>query len=281
MVLCDALSVRGVVSPVSPNPAPVTEACETVTLEPPVLVNVTVCDCWSPTVTLPKASLLGLSVSEPGVDAAVPVPVRLRLAVFEALLVTVTDALKVPTEFGANVMLTGVLCPAARVTGRPGAVREKYWVEIATPLIITVADPEFVAVADRVLLVPAVTLPKFNVADERDREPDATWTEEPALKPWQPVRKERPATTSSAAATLTCFAHLLVTILGSVNHGIGTQDPKTVWSGGRLIPNSFLLASQCKVDTCSTGCYPPKGQRQNVPCLVLLGAVPRSTEHTF
>jgi len=144
-------------------------------------------------------------VSCPGVDADVPVPVRLRVVEFEALLVTVRDALKAPVAFGLNMMLTGVLCPAARVSGRLGAVREKYLVEIATPLTVTVAGPEFVAVAERVLVLPAATLPKLNVADESDSELACVWFE-PVLKPWQPVRMARPATRRSAAATLRGFA---------------------------------------------------------------------------
>lgn len=35
--------------------------------------------------------------------------------------------------------------------------------------MVTDAGPEFVAVADRLLLLPAVTLPKFKLADSRER----------------------------------------------------------------------------------------------------------------
>ena len=126
VVLCEGLSVSGVVRPVNPKPAPLTEACETETGDPPMLVSVTVCVCWLPTVTLPKVSLAGLRESCPELVAAVPVPVRLRVVVFEASLVMVTDALKAPTVSGQNVRLTVVLCPDASVSGRLGEVREKY-----------------------------------------------------------------------------------------------------------------------------------------------------------
>jgi hypothetical protein len=167
VVLCDALSVSGVVMPVSPKPVPLTEACETVTLDPPVLGRVTVWDCWLPTVTLPKVSLPGFSESCPGVDAEVPVPVSVRLVVLVALLVMVAVALKFPAALGLNLTLTVVLCPDARVIGRLGEVREKYFVEIATLLTVTEFGPELVAVAERVVLLPAATLPKFKVAADR------------------------------------------------------------------------------------------------------------------
>lgn len=96
------------------------------TLDPPVLVSVIVCDCVAPTFTLPKPALVGLSASWPGL-AAVPVPESARLvALFDALLEMVTVALKVPAALGANLMPKVALCPDARVIGRLGAVKEKY-----------------------------------------------------------------------------------------------------------------------------------------------------------
>jgi len=136
-----------------------------------VFVRVAVCDCWAPTVTLPKSALVGFSASCPAVPVPVPVPDRFRVAVLAASLVIVAVALNVPAALGENVTLTGVLCPAARVSGRLGAFREKYLVEMATLLMVTAAGPEFVAVADRVLLLPAATLPKFRVALPRVRVP--------------------------------------------------------------------------------------------------------------
>jgi hypothetical protein len=45
LVLSEALSVSGVVMPLSRNPAPLTETCEMSTLELPVLVTVTYRGC--------------------------------------------------------------------------------------------------------------------------------------------------------------------------------------------------------------------------------------------
>jgi hypothetical protein len=139
------------------------------TLDPPVLVSVTVCDRLAPMLTLPKSSLAGLRVSCPRA-VPVPVPESVRfVTVFDALLVMESAALKAPTALGVNWMLIVVLCPAATVIGRLGATREKYLVEIAALLTVTDAGPEFVAVTVRFLLLPAATLPKSRVVLRRER----------------------------------------------------------------------------------------------------------------
>jgi len=138
------------------------------TLELPVLVMVTDCDCLAPTLTLPKSSLAGLSVSVPG-TAAVPVPESERfVTVFDASLVMESVPLNAPAALGANLILIVALCPAVTVTGRLGETREKYGEDIAALLTVTDAGPEFVAVAVRVLLLPAATLPKSSVVLSRE-----------------------------------------------------------------------------------------------------------------
>jgi hypothetical protein len=99
------------------------------TLDPPVFVNVTVSDCWDPSVTLGKASLVGLSANCPGEDEPpllqLPVSV-IDVTLLDALLATLSVALKVPAALGVNTTLMVVLCPEETVAGRVGAVNEKY-----------------------------------------------------------------------------------------------------------------------------------------------------------
>ena len=180
------------------------------TLDSPVFVRVAVCVCCVPTVTLPNPSLLGLRVSSPGgAPVPVPVPTRSKVAVpFDASLVMVAVALKDATPLGANEMLMRVLCPAATVSGRLVGAREKYWLEIAMPEMVTVASPEFVTVADKNLLLPAATPPKSRVDVDSESVPDCCLlSDPPTLKPWQPASKMSAAErTTTCAAFEGCFA---------------------------------------------------------------------------
>lgn len=69
-------------------------------------------------------------------------------------------AVNAPTAFGENSTLTGMLCPAAIVAGRVGAINVKKLVEIAALLMVMDDDPLLVAVSDSVLLLPEFTVPK-------------------------------------------------------------------------------------------------------------------------
>lgn len=121
--------------------------------------------------------------------AVVPVPDRARLVTESmAVLEMEIEPLKVPAAFGANTTLRGTLWPAAMITGRLGELRLKYLVETATLLMVTAAEPEFVAVVDIVLLLPAFTLPKLRDGLVREIVPLWDEFEEPVLRPWQAVK---------------------------------------------------------------------------------------------
>ena len=168
-----------------------------------MLVSVTVCDCWAPTVTLPKPSLAGLvaSVPEAGpLEVPVPESRSCEVGLDASLLVIVTAAVKAPGALGVNLMLIGVVCPAATVIGRLGDIREKYLLEMAALLTVSDAFPEFVALTDTVLLLPLATLPKFRLEFARERPVGSCWLPA-ALTPWQPTRTVRPAIRSNAPAS--------------------------------------------------------------------------------
>ena len=162
---------------------PAIETCEMSTFAEPLLVSVNVCDCCEPTVTLPKASLLGLEPRSPcGLEVPVPESDS-ATEVSLALLETVTLAVKAPGALGAKLMLTGTLCPAATVIGMLGETRVKYLLEIETPLTLTESGPELAAVKVSVLLLPACTVPNCRVPVLSVRVVVCCWLEPPALTP--------------------------------------------------------------------------------------------------
>jgi len=61
--LFPGLMLNGVAMPLRLNPAPEIWACEMVTVAVPELVRLIVCELLFPTVTLPKAALVGLAPS--------------------------------------------------------------------------------------------------------------------------------------------------------------------------------------------------------------------------
>ena len=182
------------------------------TVEELLFVSVTVWLLWLPTVTLPKFSLLELRASWP--LAAAPVPESENVAgELVALLMMETVALKVPAALGLKTRLTDMPCPAGIVTGRLGALNEKYWLEMDALLTVTDAVPVFDKVIVRVLLARALTAPKSKLVPIRDKVPDCACTFvdlfEVELNPWQPTRKPSPSKSSNAhAAFLICFAGL-------------------------------------------------------------------------
>ena len=109
------MRVIGGVIPVRVKPDPLTLACETVTLDPPEFVNTSDNDCVPPTMTVPKAKLVGFTATAPAVTA-VPDNGIVRLG-FEAFDVTVTLPLADPETVGANLTVKVMLCPAFKVRG--------------------------------------------------------------------------------------------------------------------------------------------------------------------
>ena len=101
-----AAMVKGKVTPVTLNPAPVVVTENTVTLELPVFVRVADCVAELPTSTLPKEMLLGDALSR-NVGGALAVPLRaIGAKVFAALLTKARLPLNVPAASGANWMVT-------------------------------------------------------------------------------------------------------------------------------------------------------------------------------
>lgn len=114
--LCPAEIVKGNEIPLRTNSDVPVEPEDMVTLAP-VALRLPVRFLATPTFTLPKLKVAGETVNCP---AAVPVPeseiVRLGL---EALETTEMLPVTAPADWGANIALNVMLCPAVKVCGKP------------------------------------------------------------------------------------------------------------------------------------------------------------------
>ena len=79
-----------------------------------------------------------------------------------ALLVTVTLPVTLPAEAGAKATLNEVVCPAARVTGKPIGDRLKPVPLAVICEMVTLAFPVLLTVTVCVALVPMARFPKLN-----------------------------------------------------------------------------------------------------------------------
>ena len=135
---------------------------------PPLAVSVPEAVPLLPSVTLPTANVDGAPDNCPMV--VVPSPDKARLIVeFEPLVLNVIVARNDPAALGANSTLNVALWPAAIETGRAGAVIEKYLLDTDAALTVADAPPEFLIDTVRLLLLPAVIVPKSRLAAPRAR----------------------------------------------------------------------------------------------------------------
>ncbi len=154
--------VAGKVSPVTVKPAPVTLACEIVTLDPPVLVSASGRLVLLPTCTLPKDKLVGLADRVPAVTpVAVAGIFRVGLAPLDVI---VTLPLAAPGTVAVNCKLNVVLWPAVRVRGKVSPLSVKPVPVAAAAEIVRLDPPELVSVSVRVFELPTATFPKFKLA---------------------------------------------------------------------------------------------------------------------
>ena len=172
---------------------------------PPVFVSVTLCDCVLPTVTLPKASLPGFTATCPSLT---PVPDKeMSVIALDASLPIAAVALKLPAALGVNARVSDALCPATIVTGRLGAVSEKYFVDTEALLMLADVFPVLLTESVSTLLLPAATLPKSNACAPNDKLPVAigvgvefVGVDDLELNPWHPASTRLAANTVTPAA---------------------------------------------------------------------------------
>jgi len=162
--LWPGVSVNGAASPLKVKPAPVTVACETVKLDVPLFLICTVCEFVFPVTTEPKLADVGVRLN-PGCTC---VPVTAATAFTPSLFVTVTLPVVAPAVVGANVTLNVRLCEGASATGAASPPTEIPAPLAATCVTVTLEFPVFETCTFCLVLLPALTLPKFKLEGERD-----------------------------------------------------------------------------------------------------------------
>jgi hypothetical protein len=138
-----AAIVCGTLIPVVLKPVPEVVIFETLTVELPVLVSVTVCVLLLPTLTFPKLKLVALAESWSVVAAPVPL-IAMVLGEFGALLTNETLPVTAPALAGENATLKLELCPGVKVRGRVRPLMTKLCPDTVACEMDRFAVPEFV-----------------------------------------------------------------------------------------------------------------------------------------
>ncbi len=158
----EGATVAGVLTPVTLNPVPLTAMLDIVAAAFPVFVSVI---CWVALLlveTFPKLTLAGLALNCPtAVEDPVPVKLTTAVGVVGSLLVIVRLPDTAPAAVGANVKVTGALCPALMVAGVVIPLIPKSAPESVRREIVKFAVPAFEMVRFELPVEPTETLPKF------------------------------------------------------------------------------------------------------------------------
>lgn len=165
VAFCPAFNVTGAVIPLTVTSFALTLICEIVKLLFPLFVTVTLFVLELPAFTFPKLRLVGFDESV--TDAAVPLPLSATtLGEFAALLVMLTDPVRLPEVVGANTTLNVAFAPAAMVAGVVSPLT-------LYPLPLTVNCPIVTAAVPVLLIVivcdfvcPSTTLPKLKLVGD-------------------------------------------------------------------------------------------------------------------
>jgi hypothetical protein len=166
-------------------------AAITVTLAP-IALRLPAADPVLPTVTFPTATVVGVTLSCPEVAVAVPVPDNaIDKLEFDAPDPTDTLPVVVPADLGLNTTLKDVLCPGASVSGRVRPLTLNAVPVTGAWVMVRLAPPTLMSVADLVELVSSFTVPKFRLVDEELSAAGLVVEGLPELNPWHPIRAHR------------------------------------------------------------------------------------------
>lgn len=164
-MFCPGDSVIGALNPLKLKPEPGPISCVISSVVFPGLLNVIVWLLVTPTGTLPKLTLLGVSK----IEGCTPVPAS-ATATDPCLLESVRSPCTEPDADGRNDTLKFVDCPGSNARGRTGPLKLKPLPLTFTAVIVTFETPLFVTIKDWLLVAPTATLPKLKLLGaESDR----------------------------------------------------------------------------------------------------------------
>jgi hypothetical protein len=141
--VCPAARVTAA-TPVALNPTPLMLPPEMLILEFPPFFSVS---CWVAepfTITFPKARLAGLTLNRREVPTLVPAK-TIVMRPSEAVEVSATDPLELPTDSGKKPTVIWAVPPAAIDSGVAAPVTENPFPVAATLEIVSPAEPVFVS----------------------------------------------------------------------------------------------------------------------------------------
>ena len=148
----------GVTIPLPLKPVPATDIWVMVRFAAPGLLMASVWVLVTPTVTLPKLTLTGITE----ICGCTPLPLSEIVAgELVALLTTLRLATALPAVVGAKLTVTVRLCPAGRVTAPGKPLTRNPAPTMATCETLTLPVPVFVSVIACGAVLPIRTLPKF------------------------------------------------------------------------------------------------------------------------
>ena len=150
----------GVVNPPTLKPVPATELWVMVRFAVPLLLIVSAWLLVTPTVTLPKPMLAGITA----ICGCTPLPLS---EIVEGELVALLTTLRLPTALpavvGAKLTVTERLCPAGSVTGPEKPLTANPEPAMATCEMLTLPVPVFVSATAWEAEPPMRALPKFRL----------------------------------------------------------------------------------------------------------------------
>ena len=240
VALCPGANTVSAPTPLTANPAPLTDTPAMVMFAFPLLVSVAPRELLVPTVTFPKLKFTGFEPNERLTAIAVPLTGMVR-GELGALLASKIDPFAVPLAVAVNVTLKDMLWPAGSISGRLNPDVPNPAPETVTLEIVALPLPLLSSVIVCELVDPTITLGKVALAGLTESlacvrvglgagvgEPKLFAGLELITRPAQPLKNSEPQAAKLIAAIASIFAVLIFPAFASLltHHHFLRSDPR-------------------------------------------------------